>query len=108
MLQQAVDFREESDALFALLNSLREQDWERKTQFKDWTINDIVAHLHFGDYAADLSLRDSTAFKDFVRQVTEANKGGRKHLAFAHSWLGGIQNRALLTRWRSFSLEMAE
>jgi len=108
MLQQAVDFREECDALFTLLETRAAQDWERKTQFKGWTINDVIAHLHFADYAADLALQDSTAFKDFVLQVAEANKRGRKHLEFAHSWVGGIKNHDLLTRWREFSLEMAE
>jgi hypothetical protein len=34
MIQQAIDFRDESDATFALLNSLDDRDWERKTQFK--------------------------------------------------------------------------
>ena len=74
MLQQAIDFREESEALFALLDTLEEQDWERKTQFKEWTINDVVAHLHIGNYLADLSLRDSAAFVDFVRSWMAVGK----------------------------------
>ena len=51
MLQPARDFRDECDALFTLLSSLDEEGWNRHTQFKGWTPNDIVAHLHFGDYA---------------------------------------------------------
>ena len=45
MIQQALDFQAESDALFALLDPLTDQDWERKSQFKEWTINDVIAHL---------------------------------------------------------------
>ena len=108
MLQQAIDFRDESDALFTLLDSLDEQAWERKTQFKGWTLNDVVAHLHFGDYAANLSLQDSTAFNDFVRRVTASRKQGVGHLAFTHTWLEGAKNRDLLKRWHNFSREMAE
>ena len=108
MLQQAIDFRDESDALFTLLDSLDDQAWERKTQFKGWTLNDVVAHLHFGDYAADLSLKDSKAFTDFVRQVTASRKQGAGHLAFTHAWLEGSKNRALLERWHGFSREMTE
>jgi uncharacterized protein (TIGR03083 family) len=52
MLQQAIDFREESEALFSLLDAASDQAWEQPTQFKGWTFNDIIAHLHFGDYAA--------------------------------------------------------
>ena len=59
MLQQALDFRQESDAVFTLLDGLDDQDWGRKTQFKEWTLNDIIAHLHMGNHAADLSLQDT-------------------------------------------------
>ncbi len=107
MLQQALDFREESEAVFALLNGVDEQDWEKKTQFKAWTLNDIVAHLHMGDYAAALALRDTNAFLDLVKEFA----AGRKQygsLAFSHVWLDGLRGRALLQRWRAFSLEMAD
>jgi uncharacterized protein (TIGR03084 family) len=107
MLPQAIDFREESEALFVLLNPLDEQDWERKTQFKNWTLNDVVAHLHLGNYAADLSLKDSAAFGDFMRSLTAANQEDRGHLAATHAWLEGTKNRALLERWHDFSREMA-
>src|SRR5438445_9932818 len=102
MIEQAQDFRDESDALFALLDPLDEQDWSRKTQFKDWTINDVIAHLHFADYAADLSLKDGAAFKDFARRLTAPIKPGGRRLDATHDWLGGTRNRALLERWREF------
>jgi uncharacterized protein (TIGR03084 family) len=108
MLQQALDFREESEEMFALLDTLDEQAWEWKTQFKEWTLNDVIAHLHFGDYAADLSLRDPAAFMDFRRRFTAASKRGIGHLALTHQWLAGIRNRALLNRWHQFSQEMAD
>src|SRR5579864_6981405 len=108
MLEQATDFRDESDALFALLDPLDEHDWERKTQFKEWTINDIVAHLHFGNYAADLSLKDSAAFTAFMRGFSSARKPGTRHLDLTHAWLEGTRNRALLDHWREFYREMAD
>ena len=108
MLQQAIDFREESDALFSLLATLGEQDWERKTQFKGWTLNDVIAHIHFGNYAADLSLTNSAAFTALVQSLASARKQGTGHLTFTHQWLEGTKNRALLHRWRDFSREMSE
>jgi uncharacterized protein (TIGR03084 family) len=108
MLQQAIDFREESDALFALLDTVSEHDWRRNTQFKAWTLNDVVAHLHFGDYAADLALQDNDAFTSFTRSIAAASKQGMTHLDFVHAWLQGKTSRALLQRWRDFSLEMAD
>ena len=107
MLQQALDFREESEAVFALLDGLDEQDWAKKTQFKAWTINDIIAHLHMGNYAADLSLQDTNAFPDLVKEFAAGSKQyGR--LAFTHVWLNGLRDRALLQRWRDYYLEMTD
>jgi uncharacterized protein (TIGR03084 family) len=108
MIQQAIDFRDESDALFALLEPLDDNDWVRKTQFKYWTPNDIVAHLHMGNYMADLSLKDSEAFSDFMGKLLVANKLAKGRLDSTHGWLKGLKNRELLHRWRDFYREMAE
>jgi uncharacterized protein (TIGR03084 family) len=108
MIQQAIDFRDESDALFALLESLDAVDWARKTQFKSWTLNDIVAHLHMGNYLADLSLKDSDAFGNFMGKLLTTNKLAKGRLDSTHAWLDGLKNRELLHRWRDFYREMAE
>ena len=108
MLDQALDFRVESDVFFALLDSLEEPDWSRPTQFKDWTINDVLAHIHLGNYLADLSLQDSRAFLDFIQTFGRANKKGASRLAATHEWLDGLCNRALLQRWREFYAAMSD
>ena len=107
MLQQAADFRDESTAVFSLLDALDDDAWETPTQFKAWTINDVLAHLHFGNYAADQSFRDRAAFRDFVKYFASGSKA-QGHLAFTHVWLDGLYGRALLHHWRDFFLEMAE
>jgi uncharacterized protein (TIGR03084 family) len=108
MIEQATDFRDEADALFALIDPLDERDWSRKTRFKDWTINDVIAHLHFADYAADLSLSDGAAFKDFARSMMVPPKPGERRLDATHQWLGGMKNHGLLVRWRDFYRAMAD
>jgi uncharacterized protein (TIGR03084 family) len=108
MLDQALDFRAESDTVFELLDSLEEADWSRPTQFKDWTINDVLAHLHLGNYLADLSLQDSQAFLDFIQTFGRASKKGTSRLSATHDWLDGLHNRALLQRWREFYTEMSD
>jgi len=107
MIQQAIDFRDESDATFELLDLLDDKDWARKTQFKQWTINDIVAHLHIGNYMADLSLNDEPPYAAFMRRLATPAKPGTSRLASTHAWLDGISNRDLLHRWRDFYREMA-
>jgi uncharacterized protein (TIGR03084 family) len=108
MIQQPIDFRDESDVLFAILDALDDQEWARETQFKRWTINDIVAHLHLGNYLADLSLKDSEAFAEFMRGLAAASKPGAGRLDATHAWLDGVRNRELLSRWRDFYREMAD
>jgi len=108
MLEQALDFRDESDALLALLDTLDAPDWTRETQFKHWTPNDIVAHLHMGNYAADLSLKGGDEFTAFGRRLAELGRNTSRHLHTTHAWLGGIKNRDLLFQWREFYREMAE
>ncbi len=108
MLQQAIDFREESETLFALLDTVRDQEWNQKTQFKGWTINDVVAHVHLGNYMADLSLQDSAAFVTFMQSLASARTQGSGHLGFTHAWLQGTKDRLLLQQWRDFYREMAE
>jgi uncharacterized protein (TIGR03084 family) len=108
LLQQAIDFRDESDALFTLLENLDESDWARETQFKRWTANDVVAHLEMGNYAADRSLAGAAEFASFNRQFAEFATGSKRHLNTTHAWLGGIKNRDLLLRWRGFYREMTD
>ena len=108
MLQQAVDFHAESDALHALIEPLKPADWGRKTLFKDWTINDVIVHLHFFNVAADLSLTDEDAFADLLGRLMTAIQGGEGHLAFSHEYLNHANGYALRDQWRAFYPEMAE
>ena len=68
-MQQAGDFLDESETLAAVLAGLAEGDWQRETQFKRWTLDDIVVHLHFWNRAADLSLVDPEGFGQLARKV---------------------------------------
>lgn len=108
MLQQAIDFREESDALFALLNTTSDLQWDQKTQFKSWTINDIIGHLHFGNYAADLALQDNAIFKEFVQHVTAERKQGTNLLDFTNAWVKGKKDQDLVSLWREFYQAMTD
>ena len=107
MLQQAIDFRDESEALYGLLEPLTDVDFDRKTLFKDWTVNHVIGHLHLWNWAADVSLQDGEAFQAFFAEVMPAvaNGGLRK---FENEWLDGRHGQALLREWREFYLQMAE
>ena len=76
MLQQALDFRDESDALLALLEPLAEADFDRPTRFKQWTLNHILCHLHLWNRAVDLTLRDEGAFLTLLDRARAARADG--------------------------------
>ena len=57
-MQQASDFLVECDAVCRLLSPLSENDFASQTQFKGWTINQIIQHLLFFDRLAAVSVTD--------------------------------------------------
>jgi uncharacterized protein (TIGR03084 family) len=108
VLEQAIDFRDESEALYHLLEPLDDDDFQRQTQFKGWTIDDVIAHLHLWNRAADLSLRDEARFVAFMGELGQALQSGQGHMQFTWQWLGDGRGRELLEAWRNFYREMAD
>jgi uncharacterized protein (TIGR03084 family) len=107
MIQQAIDFREESEALYRLLEPLEDREFERVTQFKKWKINDVLTHLHMWNWAADLTLKDSGGFQDFLQQVASSlGKGSLRD--FENNWVKGLKGRGLLNEWHTFCLTMSD
>ena len=106
-MEQAYDFRDESDALAAVLDGRAEADWDRPTLFKDWTANDVIRHLHFWNRGADLSLSDPDGFQDLRRRFRAA-AAATSHRAAESSMMGGLGGPALLDDWRGLYREMAE
>ena len=98
-MQQATDFLEESKQLAKLLAALSESEFETQTQFKNWTINNIIRHLHVWNVAVDLSLRDEAAFGGFVAAMMAGVRGGNLP-AFEAAYLDGLSGPALLHTWQ--------
>lgn len=107
MFQQPWDFRDESEALYQLLLPLSDADFQRKTQFKNWTGNEIITHLHMWNWAADCALHDEAAFTTFVTKVHQESAGVGLR-PFENRWIGALRGRALLETWRKLYLEVAE
>ena len=68
-MQQVRDFVDESESLAALLKDVSPSDWDRPTQFKSWTINDVVVHLTFWNQAANAAVFAPDAFDQSMRRV---------------------------------------
>ncbi len=98
-MKQAEDFLEESRQLFNLLKGRAEKDFLIKTQFKDWTIDDVIGHLHIFNFAANLSLKSSDDFQTFFAPFSEALKKGNGLLESQRPWLKDLSGHALLEAW---------
>ncbi|MCR9135234.1 MAG: TIGR03084 family metal-binding protein [Alphaproteobacteria bacterium] len=103
-MEQAADFVAESNALSAVLVGLDADDWDRPTQFKNWTINDIIVHLHFWNRAADLALNEPGKFAEKLQTIPEPGKGsGLRDFEQAEITERGAE---LLAVWRELFLDM--
>jgi uncharacterized protein (TIGR03084 family) len=108
MLAQADDFRAEAAALRALLLTLKEADWARATQFKGWTVNDIVQHLHEGDTMAAASASRPEAFARLRAEMQALRDGGMTRLEVTRHRLGRLTGAHLLEVWHAQALALSE
>ncbi|MFD4246228.1 TIGR03084 family metal-binding protein [Streptomyces sp. NPDC058525] len=66
------DLREEGRELDALIGELPDPDWARPTPAPRWSIAHQIAHLHWTDRAALLSLTDAAGFGRMVEEALAA------------------------------------
>src|SRR5436190_15221680 len=99
MLQQIIDFHDEGEELRGLLQTLEDRDWDRKTLFKDWTINDVVLHLHASDLNAAASVRDREEYEVLRADIQEKRKAGLSMIEETRPRVADRRGKALLARW---------
>lgn len=104
-MQQVLDFLEECETLALALAPLSDEQWEQATQFKGWTVNDVVVHLYFWNRAADMSL---SAPEDLMalmsRLMPSLPTGGLRQFENAEITLRG---KALFDAWQEQYRAMA-
>jgi uncharacterized protein (TIGR03084 family) len=107
-MQQATDFREESRVLAAVLEPLAEVDFFAVTQFKGWSIDDMLGHLHIFNHAAALALKDGDLFHAFFADMSKIMQGGGSMIDAQRPWVDGLKGRALFEAWRVLSEDVAD
>lgn len=107
MFPQVGEFLEECEALHGLLAPRPDAVFELRTQFKDWSVHDVIAHLHLWNHAADLSLRDGEAFQAFWKRLAGEIVKGRSLVELTDEWLEGRRGRVVFDAWWGFTREMA-
>jgi len=101
MIDEAQDFLQESMALYDLLAPLADADYAAQTQFKGWTINQVVQHLHFFNLAAVYSLQDPAHFREVYGRLQRKRQAGISMAHATDDLLDGVHGQALLQQWRT-------
>ena len=86
---------------------MSDDDFNRRTQFKNWTINDVIGHLHLFNHAANLSLEDGDKFLAFYAPIKAAIEDGRSMIEAQYDWLGDLSGRKLFEAWKAVCEETA-
>lgn len=108
MTPEAQDFEAECDQIHALLESQDQTVFDRITLFKDWTIGDIIRHLHLWNIAADLSLNDPDAFASFITHTLSRMGAGLGHVQLQAEYFEGQSSAQVFKAWREFYPDMAK
>jgi len=108
VLQQIVDLRDEADELHRLLAGLGPADWDRATQFKQWTVNDILQHLHMGDAMGFAAATDPARFHALMTDIRTRRAGGLSRVEETRQRLGDLAGAPLLARWREHLSELCD
>ena len=110
-MQEAIDFKDECDAVAEILDALSDTDFETVTLFKAWTIEDIIAHLHMWNHAAALTLDSREKFQAFLAEIFAGMGDGKSHPEVQRDWidrnLNGIRGSALFNEWRQLYPEIS-
>ncbi len=107
-MQQANDFFEESKSLASIIVPLDGSALTTPTQFKNWTIEDIIGHLHMFNHAAQLALQGSDHFKAFFAPMAKDLNQGKSLLSVQKEWLQDINGIKLLKIWQAGYETLAE
>tara|TARA_B100000900_G_scaffold119639_1_gene100957 strand:+ start:3106 stop:3903 length:798 start_codon:yes stop_codon:yes gene_type:complete len=107
-VQQSIDFREESLTLKTLIADLDDVAFEKTTQFKSWTINDVLRHLHFWNKAVMVATEGDEAFSAFFEGVGAHMTKGGSLPEYEKAHLEGLSGGALREAWASLVDETAD
>ena len=98
-MQQADDFLAECHALHALVRDGGLDALTRVTQFRGWTVEDVIAHLHHLDGGMALALESEDAFRTAAGPLIEQMGAGRPMLEVQREALGELKGVGLVQAW---------
>lgn len=108
MTPEANAFREECDQIRELLSDYGPEVFDRVTLFKNWTIGDIIGHLHAWNIAANLTLTNADGFQKFVAVAMGSLGKGLTHPEFQKIYFVGKSDVDIFADWAAYYPDMAD
>jgi len=108
MLKQADDFYEESRDIHYILKNISEDKLDTVTQFKSWSFNDIIRHLHVWNIAAYKSLQGENEWEKFNSRLQLFFKNGKKLSDFEKNFTENINGKELIDKWQTTFKEVSK
>ena len=108
MTPTALDFKAECEQIHTLLKDHEETVFDRATQFKNWTIGDIIGHLHLWNIAADWSLNKPKAFSDFIQNAMTKLVAGYSHAQLQTEFFKGQSDAEIFKAWAEHYPDLAD
>lgn len=71
LTQITQDLKAEGLELYRVLQNMDTGYWSERSSFKDWTVWDVVAHLHIADHMALTSLGSAEAFQVLMGKIRD-------------------------------------
>ena len=107
MISEAHDFLAESEAIYELINSNTDKCLQEVTAFKEWTLYDVIRHLHVWNEMAYFSLCGKDKFDQALGELMAnlQEEGGLRVPEAAY--LGNVPGSELLDRWIAYARELA-
>ncbi len=103
------DLVAEAESVHALLAGRGDDFFACATSFKDWTVHDVMAHLHYSDHLALLAASKPDQFKVELGTIMQAMGSGKSLIEHTRDWLtDDMIGAAILSYWRSTFDEMVQ
>ncbi|MFT7156799.1 MAG: hypothetical protein ACI8Q1_001814 [Parvicella sp.] len=107
-MKQAFDYLAEANSLLLLLKDQPISVFEIQTQFKSWTISDVIGHLYLFDIAALKTLESAEAFEGYFAPIRSDLSRGLSTLEIQYKHLGDLTGREIFEMWQISSKILSE
>lgn len=100
MQETCRDLLDEYQAMADFCGTLSAEDWQRRTDFYNWTPWDEIAHLLYFDQTALQSVTDPDAFTAGAKDLLRLMSTGKEISLVARETFAHLDGAALLALWR--------